>query len=265
MAQAKRSYARYKEEINPDTSQQFVYNLMQLTPGETLLQLAIVTNGFYEVSINNAGWIQRDVRSRPFSFYGRIKINGRSGGAKVVEEVIGKDDYYLKYVMKEFNIDYIYYTGTRRMFQLWGEYNNCVKAMNYMFKRILDIEKKQDEAYRLEPNMELSAWDLEMQEIEDAKKRKKQKQQSAQVEPAQVEPNFSPTSPSYNPISPVYNPALPNFSPTSPSYNPTSPSYSPTSPSYNPISPSYNPTSPSYSPVSPSYNPISPSTYFDKN
>ena len=244
MAQAKRSYARYKEEINPDTSQQFVYNLMQLTPGETLLQLAIVTNGFYEVSINNAGWIQRDVRSRPFSFYGRIKINGRSGGVEVVEEVIGKDDYYLKYVMKEFNIDYIYYTGTRRMFQLWGEYNNCVKAMNYMFKRILDIEKKQDEAYRLEPNMELSAWDLEMQEIEDAKKRKKQ-------QPSQVEPNFSPTSPSYNPISPAYNPALPNFSPTSPSYNP--------------ISPSYNPTSPSYSPVSPSYNPISPSTYFDKN
>jgi hypothetical protein len=222
MAQAKRSYARYKEEINPDTSQQFVYNLMQLTPGETLLQLAIVTNGFYEVSINNAGWIQRDVRSRPFSFYGRIKINGRSGGVEVVEEVIGKDDYYLKYVMKEFNIDYIYYTGTRRMFQLWGEYNNCVKAMNYMFKRILDIEKKQDEAYRLEPNLELSAWDLEMQEIEDAKKRKKQ--QPSQVLPAPAEPNFSPTSPSYNPISPAYNPALPNFSPTSPSYNPISPS-----------------------------------------
>lgn len=115
------------------------YKLTKLTQGQTLVQIASKTQGFYEMSANSADWIQRDVRSREFSSFGSYPA---SYDSYVVDTIIGKDNYYLKITMKKHDMDYICYDKEKNEFQFWGDYLCCIRAMNELRYRIHTIEER---------------------------------------------------------------------------------------------------------------------------
>ena len=115
------------------------YKLTKLTQAQTLLQIAIKTNGFCDMSANTADWIQRDVRNREFSSFGSIPA---PKDMSVVEKIIGAEDYYLKLTTKNHEMDYICYDSETEEFQVWGEYQCCIRALNEMRYRIHKIETR---------------------------------------------------------------------------------------------------------------------------
>jgi hypothetical protein len=113
------------------------YKLTKLTRAQTLTQIASVTQGFYNMSINSADWIQRDVRSREFSSFGSYPAPSK---LNTLVAVMGEDSYYLKLTTKNHDMDYICYDADKHEFHLWGEYQCCIKAMNELRYRISKIE-----------------------------------------------------------------------------------------------------------------------------
>ena len=109
------------------------YKLTKLTQAQTLYQIAIRTVGFYDMSVNSADWVQRDVRSREFTSYGSLKA---PEDMKLVDIITGDDDYYLKLTMKKHDVDYICYDNQENKFEFWGEYQCCVRSMNELRYRI---------------------------------------------------------------------------------------------------------------------------------
>ena len=109
------------------------YKLTKLTQAQTLYQIAMRTSGFYDMSVNSANWVQRDVRSREFSSYGSLKA---PEDMKLVNIITGDDDYYLKLTMKKHDVDYICYDNQENKFEFWGEYQCCVRSMNELRYRI---------------------------------------------------------------------------------------------------------------------------------
>ena len=115
------------------------YKLTKLTQGQTLAQIASKTQGFYEMSVNSADWIQQDVRSREFSSYGSYPA---PYDLRIVNKVVGKDNYYLKLTMKKHDMDYICHDSVNNVFQFWGEYQCCIRAMNELRYRVHTIEER---------------------------------------------------------------------------------------------------------------------------
>jgi hypothetical protein len=109
------------------------YKLTKLTQAQTLYQIAMRTSGFYDMSVNSADWVQRDVRSREFSSYGSLKA---PEDMKLVDIITGEDDYYLKLTTKKHDVDYICYDREDNKFEFWGEYQCCVRSMNELRYRI---------------------------------------------------------------------------------------------------------------------------------
>jgi hypothetical protein len=116
------------------------YKLTKLTQAETLYQIAMKTSGFYDMSVNSANWIQRDVRSREFSSFGSLKA---PEDMKLVNIITGDNDYYLKLTMKKHDADYICYDTEKNQFLFWGEYQSCVRAMNEVRYRIEKIKLRE--------------------------------------------------------------------------------------------------------------------------
>ena len=117
------------------------YKLTKLTQGQTLMQIAMKTQGFYSMSTRSADWVQRDVRSREFSSYGSYPApRDRS----ITHTIIGEDNYYLKLTMKNHDMDYICYDSDKNEFQFWGEYQCCIRAMNELRYRIEKIKNRME-------------------------------------------------------------------------------------------------------------------------
>jgi hypothetical protein len=173
------------------------YKLTKLTQAQTLSKIASLTNGFYDMSVGSADWIQRDVRSREFSSFGSIKS---PQSTDAVKQIVGHDDYYLNLTMKKHNIDFIKYDQEKNEFHFWGEYQCCIRAMNELRYRIFKVEKRLPKPTVVPSPLCLA---------------------SALPDTEEVMP-YACTSPVYAPTSPTYPP------PTSPTYPPpTSPAYPP--------------------------------------
>ena len=184
------------------------YKLTKLTQAQTLSKIASLTNGFYDMSVGSADWIQRDVRGREFSSFGSIKA---PQSTDAVKQIVGHDDYYLNLTMKKHNIDFIKYDQEKNEFHFWGEYQCCIRAMNELRYRIFKVESRLPKPTVVP---------------EEAQTEKKQRPSplclsSALPDAEEVMP-YACTSPVYAPTSPTYPP------PTSPTYPPpTSPTYPP--------------------------------------
>jgi len=116
------------------------YKLTKLTQADTLNQIAMKTSGFYDMSINSVIWVQRDVRSREFSSFGSLKA---PQDMKLVDLITGDNDYYLKLTMKKHDVDYICYDNDFNQFQVWGEYQCCIRAMNELRYRIEKVSQRE--------------------------------------------------------------------------------------------------------------------------
>jgi hypothetical protein len=116
------------------------YKLTKLTQADTLNQIAMKTSGFYDMSINSVNWVQRDVRSREFSSFGSLKA---PEDMKLVDLITGDNDYYLKLTMKKHDVDYICYDNDFNQFQVWGEYQCCIRAMNELRYRIEKVSQRE--------------------------------------------------------------------------------------------------------------------------
>jgi hypothetical protein len=119
------------------------YKLTKLTQAQTLTQIALVTQGFYNMSINSADWVQRDVRSREFSSFGSYSA---PRDYNMIVAIMGEDNYYLKLTMKNHDMDYICYDSEKNEFQFWGEYQCCIKAMNELRYRIEKIKARMEKS-----------------------------------------------------------------------------------------------------------------------
>ena len=117
------------------------YKLTKLTQGQTLMQIAMKTQGFYSMSTRSADWVQRDVRNREFSSYGSYPApRDRS----ITHTIIGEDNYYLKLTMKNHDMDYICHDSDKNEFQFWGEYQCCIRAMNELRYRIEKVKNRME-------------------------------------------------------------------------------------------------------------------------
>ena len=188
------------------------YKLTKLTQAQTLKQIACKTSGFYDMSIISADWIQRDVRSREFSSYGTFPA---PQDMKIVQTIIGEDNYYLKLTTKKHNMDYIYYDDENGEFQFWGEYQCCIRALNEIRYRIHKIETRMVQKVVRSDNYDEDT-DVALQHFSAVN--------------ADTDVTYKPSTPSYSPVSPSYSPVSPSYSPVSPSYCPTTPTYCPTTP-----------------------------------
>jgi hypothetical protein len=125
------------------------YKLTKLTQAQTLSQIAFKTSGFYDLSVNEADWIQRDVRDREFSSFGSLSAPSNS---YLLNLITGNDNYYLKLTSKNHAVDFIYHDQEENEFHFWGEYQRCIHAMNeirYRIQKITDREQaKREEAIR---------------------------------------------------------------------------------------------------------------------
>jgi hypothetical protein len=54
-------------------------------------------------------------------------------------------------------MDFIYYSGTKREFQFWGDYKNCTKAMDATHRWINKISKKYMDKVQLTPKARADA------------------------------------------------------------------------------------------------------------
>jgi len=140
------------------------YKLTKLTQGQTLAQIASKTQGFYEMSANSADWIQRDVRSREFSSYGSYPA---PYDLYIVDKVVGKDNYYLKMIMKKHDMDYIFHDSVNNVFQFWGEYQCCIRAMNELRHRVHTIEERTKREEREKEYMEKKRVEEEKKILEE--------------------------------------------------------------------------------------------------
>ena len=226
MAQANNSkYTNKRKEMQSDkvSMPPMRYKLTKLTQAQTLSKIASLTSGFYDMSVSGADWVQRDVRSREFSSFGSIKA---PQSTDAVKQIVGQDNYYLKLTTKNHDIDFITHDKEKNEFHFWGEYQNCIKAMNELRYRVCKIES------RLVKPAEVAA--------PPEKKRRPSPlclDGLADALPDILIPStrtFNREA-SYDPQSPVqpYPCTSPVYHPTSPTYNPTSP-YSPHSPTYPP-------------------------------
>jgi hypothetical protein len=123
------------------------YKLTKLSQAQTLTQIASVTQGFYNMSINSADWVQRDVRSREFSSFGSYSA---PRDYNMIVAIMGEDNYYLKLTMKNHDMDYICYDSEKNEFQFWGEYQCCIKAMNELRYRIEKIKSRMEKPEKSE-------------------------------------------------------------------------------------------------------------------
>lgn len=115
------------------------YKLSKRTQAQTLSEIAMKTSGFYDMSVNEANWVQRDVRSREFSSFSRLPVP-RNCDDSIIQKIIGNDNYYLKLTTKTHDMDLIYYDDyDTKEFQFWGEYQCCIKAMNEIRYRIQKV------------------------------------------------------------------------------------------------------------------------------
>ena len=194
------------------------YKLTKLTQAKTLVQIAEKTQGFYDMSVHSADWVQRDVRSREFSSFGSYPA---PRDMNVVESIVGEDNYYLKLTTKNHNMDYICHDADKEEFQFWGEYQCCIRAMNELRYRMEKIkmrtEKSEQKTHR------------SYNEEDDAELMYPSAQQLTSAQQYPVAKTSCPPS------------TMPCSFQNSPTYSPTSPSYSPTSPSYCPQSPTFFP------------------------
>ena len=176
------------------------YKLTKLTQAQTLSKIASLTNGFYDMSVGSADWIQRDVRSREFSSFGSIKA---PQSTDAVKQIVGHDDYYLNVTMKKHNIDFIKYDQEKNELHFWGEYQCCIRAMNELRYRIFKVESRLPKPTVVP---------------EEAQTEKKQQPSplclSSALPDAEEVMLYACTSPVYAPTSPTYPP------PTSPTYPP---------------------------------------------
>ena len=140
------------------------YKLTKLTQGQTLAQIASKTQGFYEMSVNSADWIQQDVRSREFSSYGSYPA---PYDLYIVDKVVGKDNYYLKMTMKKHDMDYICHDSVNNVFQFWGEYQCCIRAMNELRYRVHVIEERTKREEREKEYMEKKRVEEEKKILEE--------------------------------------------------------------------------------------------------
>ena len=140
------------------------YKLTKLTQGQTLAQIASKTQGFYEMSVNSADWIQHDVRSREFSSYGSYPA---PYDLYIVNKVVGKDNYYLKITMKKHDMDYICHDSVNNVFQFWGEYQCCIRAMNEIRYRVHTIEERTKREEREKEYMEKKRVEEEKKILEE--------------------------------------------------------------------------------------------------
>jgi hypothetical protein len=123
------------------------YKLSKRTQAQTLAEIAMKTSGFYDLSVKEADWVQRDVRSREFSSFSCLPVPRNCGDA-IIKKIIGNDNYYLKLTTKTHDMDFICYDYSANEFQFWGEYQCCIKAMNeirYRIQKVLNREVQDDE------------------------------------------------------------------------------------------------------------------------
>jgi hypothetical protein len=137
----KQRQQRCEEKVKKVSIPPMRYKLTKLTQGQTLMQIAMKTSGFYTMSTRSADWVQRDVRSREFSSFGSYPApRDRS----ITNTIIGEDNYYLKLTMKNHDMDYICYDGDKNEFHFWGEYQYCIRAMNEVRYRIEKIQTRME-------------------------------------------------------------------------------------------------------------------------
>ena len=249
MAQASASASKYnnkRKEMQSDkvSMPPMRYKLTRLTQAQTLSKIASLTSGFYDMSVSSADWVQRDVRSREFSSFGSIKA---PQSASMISQIVGQDNYYLKLTTKNHDIDFITHDQDKNEFHFWGEYQNCIKAMNELRYRVCKIESRlakpeADVAQPPEKKRRPSPLCLDgladaLPEVLDAREHKGVDAPSLcmsglfdalpTVSKASAVRTFNREA-SYDPQSPVAE-----YNPTSPTYNPSSP-YCPHSPTYPP-------------------------------
>ena len=169
------------------------YKLTKLSQAQTLTQIASVTQGFYNMSINSADWVQRDVRSREFSSFGSYSA---PRDYNMIVAIMGEDNYYLKLTMKNHDMDHICYDSEKNEFQFWGEYQCCIKAMNELRYRIEKIKSRMEKPEKSEiSRMQEKRKDLLSQ-------LKKEQWPVSKYSPAEEkEEEYVPASPTYMPMS----------------------------------------------------------------
>jgi hypothetical protein len=177
------------------------YKFTKLTPAQTLTQIAEKTQGFYDLSVRSADWIQRDIRSREFSSFGSYPAPENPAE---VEEIVGEENYYLQLTMKKHDVAYMCYDENRGEFHLWGEYQCCIHALNELRYRIEKIKLRTTPKSVIEPVPVIEFVPAEPVPAEPV---------PAEFVPSS--PTYSPSSPSYCPMSPILDaPAelVPEFS-----------------------------------------------------
>ena len=109
------------------------YPLTKLSCFETIMNIVELTHGLKDLPKDVAKWIHDDVCSREFSYYGFIPA---PPSVDMVKQIIGIDGYYLKMTTKNTGVNFIWHDREKNEFQFWGDYQNCIRAMNEIRYRI---------------------------------------------------------------------------------------------------------------------------------
>ena len=109
------------------------YPLRQLSRFETIMNIAELTHGLKDLPRDLANWIEADVHSREFSYYGFIQA---PQCVESVKRIIGINGYYLKLTTQNTGVNFIWHDRARNEFQFWGGYHNCIRAMKEVHYRI---------------------------------------------------------------------------------------------------------------------------------
>jgi flagellar biosynthesis GTPase FlhF len=112
------------------------YILAKLDPYNALSQIGYYTNNFQDLPMELAHWIHYDILSRPTTAFGYIPAPPDS---KLIKKIIGINGYYLKLTTSKNQVDFIWHNRATNEFQFWGEYQNCIYAMNAIRYRICKI------------------------------------------------------------------------------------------------------------------------------
>jgi hypothetical protein len=109
------------------------YPLTKLGCFETIMNIVELTHGLKDLPKDVARAIEKDVCSREFSYYGFIPA---PPSVDMVKQIIGIDGYYLKVTTKNTGVSFIWHDRQKNEFQFWGDYQNCIRAMNEIRYRI---------------------------------------------------------------------------------------------------------------------------------
>ena len=109
------------------------YPLTKLGCFETIMNIVELTHGLKDLPKDVARAIEKDVCSREFSYYGFIPA---PPSVDMVKQIIGIDGYYLKLTTQKSGVNFIWHDRDRNEFQFWGDYQNCIRAMNEIRYRI---------------------------------------------------------------------------------------------------------------------------------